>query len=168
MASIKVQTIIRAPIERCFDLSRSVDLHKHSLSHTGEEAIAGVTAGLLELDDQVTWRARHFGVTQTLTSRITRFDRPTLFRDSMVPGSGAFARFNHDHIFEKLDEELTQMTDVFDWDSPLGPLGSVANMLFLSRYMRRLLEARNRVIKEVAESEAWRALLLKKRVASVG
>ena len=98
MPYISLEFLIDAPIQRCFDLSRSVDVHKYSLSHTGEEAIAGVTSGLMELGDEVTWKARHLGIVQTLSSRITEYDRPYSFRDSMVPGSGAFSRFDHDHI----------------------------------------------------------------------
>jgi ligand-binding SRPBCC domain-containing protein len=159
MAYLKIETIIRAPIERCFDLSRSVDLHKYSLSHTGEEAIAGITSGLMKLDDLVTWRARHFGIVQTFTSRITRYNPPKSFRDSMVPGSGAFARFDHDHIFEALDAESTRMIDLLDWDCPLGWLGDLADALFVTRHMRKLIEVRNSAIKQVAESDTWQLIL---------
>lgn len=64
-----------APPEVVFDLARSIDLHKLSTAHTGEEAIAGKTSGLIELGETVTWRARHFGVMQTLTSKVTGFER---------------------------------------------------------------------------------------------
>ena len=149
MPTLILVTDIDAPPERCFDLSRSIDLHVASAAKTGERAIAGVTHGLIELGEEVTWRARHFGVWQTLTTRITRFDRPLHFRDSMV--RGAFRRFDHDHYFERIGS-ATRMTDAFDYDSPLGPLGRVADVVFLARYMRRFLEERNAVIKHAAES----------------
>lgn len=50
----------------------------------------------------------------------------------------------------------TLMRDVFDYTAPLGPLGRVAERLVLTRYLTRLLEARNREITLAAESEAWR------------
>jgi ligand-binding SRPBCC domain-containing protein len=156
MPIIELKTLIRAPVERCFDLSRSVDLHVESTSSTGERAIAGVTHGLLGPGDEVTWRARHFGVWQNLTSRITLFDRPRHFRDSMV--NGAFSRFDHDHFFVALGE-YTEMRDVFDFTSPLGPLGRVADKLVLTRYLTRFLSERNRVIQRVAESDEWRTLV---------
>lgn len=65
MPRIVLKTIIRAPIDRCFDLSRSIDLHKVSTEQTNEEAIDGVTSGLISLDESVTWRAKHFGIDQT-------------------------------------------------------------------------------------------------------
>ncbi len=148
MPVIQLHTRIRAPLQRCFDLARSVDLHLQSTRGTGEQAVAGVTHGLLGPGDQVTWRARHFGVWQELTSCITAFDPPRHFRDSMV--RGAFARFDHDHYFAA-DGEHTDMRDVFDFTSPLGPLGRIADVLVLTRYMRRFLAERNRVLKQVAE-----------------
>ena len=156
MATIELTTLIRAPSERCFDLSRSVDLHVASTTDTGERAVGGVMSGLLSLGEEVTWSARHFGVRQELTSRITAFERPRHFRDSMV--AGAFRRFDHDHFFVAT-ESGTEMKDVFDFESPLGPLGRLADALVLTRYLRGFLERRNEVIKRAAESEGWRALL---------
>jgi ligand-binding SRPBCC domain-containing protein len=156
MPIITITTEIAAPIERVFDLSRSIDLHAASTAHTGERAVAGVTTGLIGLGEEVTWRAKHFGVWLRLTSRITQFDRPQRFRDSMV--RGAFRRFDHDHIFSE-QGGITTMNDVFDYDAPLGPLGRIADYVFLERYMRELLVTRNRYIKQAAETEAWRTLL---------
>ena len=156
MPTIQLTTWIAAPPERCFDLSRSIDLHVASTAETGERAIGGVTSGLIGLGEEVTWRARHFGVWQTLTTRITAFDSPRHFRDSMV--RGVFTRFDHDHFFAPHDGG-TEMRDVFDFTSPLGPLGRIADALVVTRHLRALLERRNQEIKEVAESERWRALL---------
>ena len=63
MITIEEKTLIRAPIDRCFDLERSIDLHTKTTQRTGERAIAGVTSGLINLDEEVTWSARHLGVT---------------------------------------------------------------------------------------------------------
>jgi ligand-binding SRPBCC domain-containing protein len=156
MPIIELVTPIRAPIERCFDLSRSVELHLASTGETGERAVAGVVRGLLGPGDEVTWRARHFGVWQHLTSRITQYERPRRFRDSMV--RGAFARFDHDHFFET-DVDGTIMRDRFDFTSPLGPLGRLADALVLTRYMRYFLVERNRVLRAIAESDRWREFL---------
>jgi len=153
---IRVTTDIAAPPSRCFDLARCVDAHVASTAGTSERAIAGVTTGLLGPGDDVTWRARHFGVTQTLTSRITAFDRPARFQDSMV--RGAFARIVHDHEFVATPSG-TRMIDVFDFAAPLGPLGRIAERLFLNAYMTRLLERRGHVLKRLAESGEWRKFL---------
>ena len=131
-----------------FDLYRSVDLHKISTAHTNEEAVAGKTSGLIELNDSVTWRAKHLGFTQHLTSKITAYNRPNMFIDEMV--SGAFKSFKHEHIFNEANG-VTVMTDVFTYESPLGIFGRIADALFLKKYMHKLLTERNRIIKEFAE-----------------
>lgn len=153
MTRIELTTRIVAPRELCFDLARSVELHTRSTARSGEVAVGGRTTGLLVLGDEVTWRAKHFGVSQTLTSRITAYDRPIYFRDSMV--RGAFAYLHHDHHFLESGNE-TDMRDVFEFGAPLGVLGWLAERLVLHSYLLRLLEERNREIKAVAESDIWR------------
>ena len=148
--------IIKIEIDIVFDLSRSIDLHRISTQQTNEEAIAGVTSGLIGMNEWVTWRARHFGVYQKLTSRITSFEKPFYFADEME--KGIFQYFKHEHIFQEIGEQ-TRMIDVFDYGSPLGILGKVADKLFLENYMRRFLEKRNKTIKAFAESEDWKTIL---------
>ena len=145
---IELTTHINAPIEKVFDLSRSIDLHMESTKQTGEKAVAGKTSGLIGLGETVTWRARHFGIWQTLTSKITEFDRPNLFVDEMV--NGAFKSFRHEHHFTTSGRQ-TIMKDVFEFESPFGILGKIFNKLILTRYMTKLLLERNRVIKATAE-----------------
>jgi ligand-binding SRPBCC domain-containing protein len=149
MAVIRIDVDIAAPQAVCFDLARSVDAHVASTRATAEQAVAGVTSGLLNLGDEVTWRARHFGITQELTSRITRFDRPHYFRDEMV--RGAFRSLTHDHYFEATPTG-TRMRDVFDFTAPWGLLGQLAERAVLVSYLRRFLHERARVLKHLAES----------------
>lgn len=156
MPKILLETSINAPADIVFDLSRSIDLHKLSTAHTNEEAIAGKTSGLISLNESVTWKARHFGVYQTLTSKITALDRPNLFVDEMV--SGAFQSFSHEHQFEN-QNGATIMRDVFEYVSPFGYLGRFADVVFLITYMKRLLVNRNTMIKKFAESDQWKDLL---------
>lgn len=156
MPTIHQKLLIQAPPARVFDLARSVDLHIESAGGTQERAVGEVTSGLLKLGDEVTWSGRHFGIRQRLTSRITAFDRPHHFRDSMI--RGAFSRFDHDHWFEEAPEGC-RMRDRFNFDSPWGILGRLANRLFLTRYLEGFLCRRGEVIKQVAESPDWRRFL---------
>jgi ligand-binding SRPBCC domain-containing protein len=153
MPVIELTTLIAAPIERVFDLSRSIDLHADSASGSGERAVGGVTSGLIGFGEEVTWRARHFGIWQLLTVRITQFEQPVHFADVMV--RGAFRRMEHHHHFG-LAPDGTIMRDVFSFQSPLGILGRIANWLFLTRYMRFFLIERNRFLKAIAESDDWK------------
>src|SRR5580692_3765390 len=145
MPTINLTTHISAPIERCFLLSLSVDLHTISTKKTNERAIAGVTSGLMKLNDTVTWRAKHFGIYQNLTSKITKYEYPTCFVDEQV--KGAFKKIYHEHLFQ-LTEAGTIMTDIFEFEAPFGILGELASKLFLTNYMGRFLEIRNNTIKE--------------------
>jgi len=162
MPAIKLETTVNAPAERVFDLARSIDLHIESMSGSRERAVGGVTSGLIEAGQTVTWEAVHFGFRQRLTSKITICDRPRHLQDVMA--SGAFTGFVHDHFLEQQGSR-TVMRDVFNYTSPYGLLGRLADTLFLERYMTGLLEERNRRIKEVAESAEWRRFL-KDRPAS--
>jgi ligand-binding SRPBCC domain-containing protein len=149
MPVITLTTVIGAPRERVFDLSRSIDAHQDSAEGTEERAVAGVTKGLIGMGEAVTWEARHFGVRQRLTVRITAFDRPRYFQDVMI--SGAFRRMVHDHEFAE-HPMGTLMRDRFEFESPLGILGLIADRLFLTSYLRRFLVRRNQVLKQLAET----------------
>jgi ligand-binding SRPBCC domain-containing protein len=154
---IELSTSIDAPPERVFDLARSIDFHSVSLAHTGEEAVGGRTSGLIGLGETVTWRARHFGVRQHLTSRISALDRPRYFQDTMV--RGAFAWMVHNHYFDAAPDGGTVLRDEMRFAAPLGILGRIAERLVLRRYMTRFLQARNAVLKRAAESGEWRQFL---------
>ncbi len=155
MVRIELLTTIAAPIERCFDLSRSIDLHMASTNWTGERAIGGTTSGLIGFDQTVTWQGRHFGLRVRHTSRIGAYDRPRHFQDRMV--RGAFKSFCHDHYFENISGE-THMRDSMQFEAPWGLLGHLFEGV-LDRHMRALLDRRNECIKRVAESLEWRGFL---------
>ena len=149
MPTIYLETYINAPIERCFDLALSVDLHRDSVAHTHERPIAGVTSGVMRLGDTVTWEAVHFGVKQHLTTKITACERPYRFTDEMM--RGAFHQMTHLHEFVPQPPGVL-MVDRFYFRAPLGVLGWVAEQLVLTRYMRGLLLTRNRYLKQMAEA----------------
>jgi len=150
MPRIELTTLISAKKEIVFDLSRSIDLHEISTKKTNEKAIKGKTSGLIELNQMVTWRAKHFGFYQNLTSIITEFDRPNFFSDEMV--KGIFKSFKHQHIFRELGES-TEMVDIFTYESPFGVIGKVAEKLFLQKYLTNFLKQRNETIKNFAEKD---------------
>jgi ligand-binding SRPBCC domain-containing protein len=159
MTRLEELTTIRAPIERCFDLARSVEVHLAGDVHFGEQAVAtaGVTSGLVGLSQRVTWRAKHFGVWQNLTSEITAMEPPVYFQDVMVQGVFRFMR--HDHYFRSLPSGETEMKDVFCFAAPLPGLGLLAEVFFLRRYMRTLLRdpqtnCRNLRLAEISVGES--------------
>ncbi len=156
MATIRLETFIDAPVERVFDLARSIDLHKLSMKRTREEAIAGRTSGLINVNESVTWKATHFGIPQKLTVVITQFERPNMFVDKMT--KGIFSTMEHTHLFETVDTQ-TKMTNIFEFKAPLGLLGRLLEIFFLKAYMTRFLELRNKALKSTAESKEWSSVL---------
>lgn len=150
MPVITLITAIDAPVEKVFDLARSIDLHVESMSHTNEKPIGGRLSGLAEEGETVTWEARHFFKTRILTSKIVSVRAPHYFRDVMIEGD--FKLLEHDHYFTSTGGG-TQMKDVFHYEAPYGLLGRLAGKMFLTGYLRRLLKNRNRVLKAKAEGK---------------
>jgi len=157
MVVIEQSIQIAAPIERCFDLARSIEVHLLGTERSREQAVGGVTTGLIGPDQFVRWRAKHLGVKQHLSSKITAFDRPVYFQDTMI--EGAFKFMQHDHLFVPLSEIGTEMRDRFTFAAPLLVLGVIAERVFLRRYMANFLTHRNQVLKQVAESAQWQDYL---------
>lgn len=159
MQLIELETTIAAPPERCFLLSLSIDLHIASTAPTRERAIAGVTYGLIGPNQTVTWRARHFGLMLTHTSLIDRYDPPHYFRDIMTKGHFRF--FEHEHFFDAVNDGKTVMRDRLRFAAPLGPLGSILEVLLLRRYLTKFLKKRNQAIRVSAESASgeWKQYL---------
>jgi ligand-binding SRPBCC domain-containing protein len=144
---IELETDIDAPPELCFDLSLDIDLHLRSMSRSSERAIAGVTSGLIGLNETVTWEARHFGIRWRMTSKITVLERPRRFVDEMV--RGPFSAYRHEHLFLERGEG-TRMKDRVEMRSPGGPLHRIPDLV-VGPYLRRLLAGRNGEIKREAE-----------------
>lgn len=147
MPAFHLTTHLAAPVEACFDLSRSIDLHLQSMASSGERAIAGVTTGLIGAGEEVTWEARHLGRRWRMTSRITAMERPHRFVDEMV--RGPFASYRHEHRFEEAGPGATRMHDLVEFRTRYGPLTPVADLV-AGAYLRRLLRQRNTTLAAAA------------------
>lgn len=148
-------TLIQAPVERCFRLSASIDLHLMASADTGEEAIDGVTSGLISGGQTVTWRGRHFGWTFKHESLIDLWRPYSHFRDVMI--SGRFETFEHNHHFAAMNDG-TRLRDEVRFSAP-GKLGKLAESLLLRDHMTKFLKKRNAYLKHVAETDEWHRYL---------
>lgn len=156
MTTITLKTIINAPIGICFDLSRSIDLHKLSSRKTKEEAVGGTMTGLIDENEFVTWEATHFMIKQRMTVKIMKMDSPNYFQDQMI--SGPFLSMKHNHLFREEGKE-TEMKDEFTYEVPYGFGGYIFDKLVLKRYMTSFLIERNQIIKEQAENGGWKKFI---------
>ncbi len=157
MPVIELTTRIEAPIERVFDLARSIGAHTASTSQSNERAVAGKTSGLIEENEIVTWEAVHFGIKQKLTVRMTYLIKPKEFEDEML--SGVFSKMKHRHTF-RAEGNRTIMFDRFEFEAPLGIFGRLAENVFLTKYMKSFLLKRNSALKVMAESNGWKQYLI--------
>lgn len=158
MPSLHLTTFIAAPVARVFDLARSIEMHKQSMTKHKEEAVAGIRFGLIEKNETVTWKAKHFFKTRFLRSEITKMIKPEMFIDEQVEGD--FKSMKHEHHFKPC-ENGTIMIDLVEFEAPYGSFGRVFSKLYLTGYLKNLIEQRNKAIKEFAESEKWRKFLNK-------
>ena len=158
MPTIHLTTFIAAPVEVVFDLSRHISVHKEPMSRFKEEAVAGTRFGLIEKEDTVTWRAKHLFKERLLRVKITEMSKPSMFTDEQLEGD--FKTMKHEHHFKPCDNG-TILIDLFHFESPYGVMGRWFNSLYLTNYMKKLLEQRNKTIKTFAESDRWKKLLVK-------
>jgi ligand-binding SRPBCC domain-containing protein len=156
MPTIHLTTFIAAPAEVVFDLSRHIGLHKESMSSHKEEAVAGTRFGLVQKEDTITWKARHLFKNRLLRVKISEMKNNEMFTDEQVQGD--FKMMKHEHHFKPCANG-TILIDLLHFESPYGMLGQWFNNLYLTRYMKKLLEQRNKAIKEFAETGIWKRLL---------
>ncbi len=150
MTSINLITIVNAPIQKVFDVNRDIDIHQNSASGTNEKAIAGVTSGLINHNETVTWRGKHFGFYLTHKSRITAMNFYNYFVDEME--EGLFKSFKHEHFFEEKNR-ITTMADKLCYETPFWIFGQLFDYLFLKKHLTNFLLERNRILKEISEKK---------------
>lgn len=148
MGRFDLVTRIAAEPRRVFEASLDVGVHTASMAEAREEAVAGVTDRGLVLGDSVTWRARHFGVWWRMTAEITAYEPPGFFVDEQR--RGPFRSWRHEHRFTA-DGDDTVMRDTVEFAVPFGPVGRLVEALVLQRYMARLIDSRNRHLKETLD-----------------
>jgi ligand-binding SRPBCC domain-containing protein len=156
MEIIRLGTWIDAPVERCFLLSLSVDLHAASARSTQENASGGTAEGTIGEGDRLTFKGRHFGVHWRHTSLIEKLRPHSYYRDVMI--AGPFQHFEHDHHFAPMDDG-TRMRDEIRFSASSGILGQLRTRMFLRKQLRAFLMERNAMIKRLAESEDWHKYL---------
>ncbi|UCZ52964.1 SRPBCC family protein [Bacillus shivajii] len=146
MPEFKYKQLIQAPMEVCFELARNVDIH---MQITKDQAVCGVTEGLLEEGDNVTWEVQHFGIKQRLTAMVSFMDSP---HKLVIMVRGTFQTYTHIREFFEVSDG-TMMVGMLEYRSPFGLVGILADKLFLERYMQTLIKSRAKTFKKIAEAE---------------
>jgi ligand-binding SRPBCC domain-containing protein len=150
MTTINLSTKIKASKQVIFDLSRNIDVHKLSTAKSNESAIDGITSGLINKGETVTWRGKHFGIYLTHRSIISAMEIPTYFVDEMIEGK--FKSFKHEHSF--IDGKgIVMMIDKIQYQTPYGIFGKIFDILFLKKHLTNFISERNKVLKDLAENQ---------------
>lgn len=150
MTTIHLITKINAPIETVFNNARDISVHIETASKTNEKAIAGITSGLIELNETVTWEGKHFGLILHHQSKITEMKFPYYFTDEMV--EGCFKTFKHEHTFTH-ENGITIMEDKLMYETPFGIFGKLFDKLALNKYLKNFLLERNQSLKMLSENQ---------------
>jgi ligand-binding SRPBCC domain-containing protein len=149
MTQIKITTTINAPIEIVFNNSRNIDIHQYSASKTNEKAIAGITSGLINKGETVTWKGKHFGIYMQHQSIISEMEFPNYFIDEQLKGN--FKSFKHEHIFKQKENE-TIMTDILEYETPFVFIGKLMDKIILKNHLTNFIIYRNSILKEISEN----------------
>jgi ligand-binding SRPBCC domain-containing protein len=151
MTTIHLFTNIKAPIETVFNNSRNITVHIETASKTNEKAIAGITSGLIELNETVTWQGKHFGIYIQHQSIISKMIFPTYFVDEQLKGH--FKSFRHQHIFETLENGTTKMTDILEYETPYRIFGKIFDTFLLKKHLIQFIQFRNIYLKKLSENQ---------------
>ena len=93
-------------------------------------------------------RVRQFGVPLIWEALIETAEPPRRFVD--VARKSPFKSWRHEHLFEPREGGAT-LTDTIDYAPPFGPLGTIADALFIRRDLEAMFAHRHRVTKEALE-----------------
>lgn len=153
MTKIELSTHIQAPIARCFDLARSIELNSNLYN---ENPAHKITRGLLETGQRVQRVTSYLGMRYISEIELKHCTKPYFFSDEMK--EGPFITFVHDHFFYEFPYETIMVDNVY-FRSPWGLLGEAADTLLIKRYILQMLKRRNKTIKQYAEGDTWQLLI---------
>lgn len=147
---------VKAPVERCFLLATHLGLVADVLEMETQPAAGCRTEGLAQGNDLIRWQGHKFGLPQIHVSRITAYDCPRFFQDTME--QGRFRSFQHEHRFDQVGEH-TLMVDRISFSMPMGYAGRLVGRHIVLPHVVGLLRRRLAMLKRIAESDQWRRYL---------
>lgn len=156
MPTIHLTTFIAAPIERVFDLSRNLTIYKQLIHGREEKLSSGASSNLVNAGETITFHAKHFGKTRSVTTKFTTLEKPLSFVQEQVKGD--LVRFKHQHFFREIANG-TILIDMIDYEGAKDFFGKLLSKIYLKKYLEKYIQKRNSIIQQYAETEKWRAVL---------
>ena len=103
------------------------------------------TPGAIEMKPGtlIDYRLRIFGVPFGWRTEIAEYEPNERFVDQQL--KGPYKRWHHTHTFEDVTGG-TRMKDRVEYEVPLGPLGSIAHVVFVKRMVNAIFDYRAKEI----------------------
>ena len=152
--TLRMSSIVAAPIDRCFLLTSAIALVQEEL---GMRPGSGRTSGLVVGGDTVRWQGWQLGLLHHHESLISGYQRPVFLQDTML--QGRFQSFQHDHHLRELPDGTTELRDEVRFSLPFGVLGRVVARWIMVPHILGLLRRRFERIGRIATTDAWRNYL---------
>jgi ligand-binding SRPBCC domain-containing protein len=94
------------------------------------------------------YKLRLHGVPIRWQTRIESWEPPVRFVDTQL--KGPYSLWEHTHVFEPDGDGATVIHDRVRYVIPLGPIGALANWLFVRRDLRRIFDYRAAAVERLA------------------
>jgi hypothetical protein len=100
------------------------------------------TPGAIEMREGalLDYKLKLHGVPISWRTKIETWEPPTRFVDIQV--RGPYSLWEHTHVFEAAGEGATVIHDRVRYRIPFGPIGAIAEWLFVRRDLRRIFDFR--------------------------
>ena len=156
MPVIHLTTIVHAPVERVFNLSRHRGLYVQCMQWHPQKHSASKSLGLLEEGELLSWQAKIFGKNRLFRTKLSQM-QPVGFLQQVMPQSN-WIHICHQQHFKPLANGAV-MIDEFSFQPAHPAWNNLFLRLLVTPRLRRLLERKNAIMKQVAESEEWKQYL---------
>ena len=145
---------LNAPLQKVWDFHDTIDT-LFKLTPPDTKARLGGAPEPMRVGVVYKLKLRRWGLpVPTWYAEIIAYDPPHKFADRQVPGHGPFRAWQHEHLFAALSESRTRLTDRVTYTLPFGPLGVLADKLFVRRDLEKMFAYRHKVTRESLEANA--------------
>jgi len=158
MGFIHITSFVSAPANIVCDLSRHMLLQKKAMEKIGARQIRGVSSGLLSDNEIVLWAIRMWRKEVFFSLKITESTAGHFIREEMM--QGGLESFKHLRHFKHIQNGTLVIDEIF-YTMPKKFWSVWIDRLWLNKTLYTLLEERNKILRDYAETNKWKALLTK-------
>lgn len=139
MIQIHHSHVISADLKKTFDYFCNPDNVSDLLAGDIDVEVKKGAKNMAE-DSEYSFNMTRFGLSQDIRLRVREIKNQSVLSYSQT--EGLFKSWIHKQVFESEGINKTRVTDIINYELPLGFLGLLANDLFVRRDMSRIFENR--------------------------